>query len=288
MLVPVAVQLPILIQWIACGWLALGSGTAVLDGDLVSDYVRALYWAMTTLTTVGYGDIAAKNVPQMLYVCGVQFLGVGVFGYIVSNVASLLARSDAAREHHMENLDKVETFMKLHSLPVNVRNQIRGYYHHVWKHQRGYGGESLLTDLPSKLQSDIFLHLNRNIAKKVPFLREASEDLLRELLGSLKPRTLVPGEFVFHQGDIGDSMYFIQSGHVDIVIDKQKIVAQLRDGDCFGEMALISDQLRGASARSGSYCEVYCLSKKDFNRVLALHPQFAEHLHRVVAQRTAA
>ncbi len=92
-LVPVAMMMPLLVHLNACGWIALGSGTAGPDPDKLNEYIKAFYWAMTTLTTVGYGDISARTPLQMLYAAFTQLVGVGVFGFILSNVASLLSRS---------------------------------------------------------------------------------------------------------------------------------------------------------------------------------------------------
>ncbi|NJL24822.1 MAG: hypothetical protein HC902_06405 [Calothrix sp. SM1_5_4] len=97
-LVPLGMMMPLMVHLIACGWIALGSGTAGPDADRVLEYIKAVYWAMTTLTTVGYGDIAAKTPFQMMYAAVTQLVGVGVFGFILSNVASLLSRLDAARD----------------------------------------------------------------------------------------------------------------------------------------------------------------------------------------------
>lgn len=131
-MLPIALVMPILVHLTACEWIYLGSGTAGADPDHVNEYIKAIYWAITTLTTVGYGDISAKSPMQMIFSAGVQVVGVGVFGYVLSNVSSLLTRLDMAREHHMDNLDRAETFMKTHHLPQSLRAKVRGYYRYIW------------------------------------------------------------------------------------------------------------------------------------------------------------
>ncbi len=287
-LIPLVITLPLLVHLVACGWIALGSGTAGLDADPVLTYVKAVYWSFTTLTTVGYGDISAKTIGQMLYTCGIQVLGVGVFGFILSNVASILARTDAAREHHMDNLDKIETFMRLHHTPQDLRSKIRTYYHYMWMNKKGYQDRSLVDDLPIKIQSELFMHINRSIAEKVPFLRDADSELLEELMSELKPRVYVPEEKIFKIGDPGDALYFIQSGQVEILSAEGKRVAVLADGAFFGEMALISDRTRSATAKAKTFCDVYMLEKSAFDRVTATHPHFREHVEEIMSQRKAA
>jgi hypothetical protein len=285
-LVPVVIFLPLLVHLIACGWIGLGSGTAVLDDDKIFTYVKAVYWSFTTLTTVGYGDISAKTISQMLYTCGVQVVGVGVFGFILSNVAGLLARSDAAREHHMDNLDKIETFMNLHHIPTHLRSKVRTYYHYMWTNKKGYQDNTLLDDLPAKIQSELFMHINKPIVEKVPFLQGAEPELLEELMSKLEPRVYVPGEKIFKVDDHGDALYFVQNGSVDILTRDGGRIATLNEGSFFGEAALISDKPRSATVMANTYCDIYLLQRHDFNRVVEAHPVFKHHLEEIMENRT--
>lgn len=287
-LAPLAVFLPLLVHLVACGWIALGSGTIGPDADHLTTYVRAVYWTFTTLTTVGYGDIAAKTIPQMLYCCGVQVAGVGVFGFILSNVAGIVARSDAAREHHMDNLDKIETFMNIHNTPIELRTKVRTYYHYIWRSKKGYQERTLLDGLPAKIQSELIMHINQPIIEKVPFLRGADQDLLSELMNELEPRVFVPGEKVFKVDDHGDSLYFIQSGAVEIVTRDGNVVATLGDGSFFGEMALVSEKPRTATVRATTFCDAYLLHKEAFDRVSTAYPEFRKHLVEVMENRKTA
>lgn len=281
-------MMPILVHLIACGWIALGSGTVGPDPNKLMEYVKAFYWAMTTLTTVGYGDISAKTPPQMLYATMTQLLGVGVFGFILSNVASLLSRLDAAREHHMENIDQIETFMNSYNIPTDIRWQVRSYYHYVWKEHNGRLDRSLLKSLPDKLQSEINFSINRSVIERVPFLRSASRELLEDIMLALDHRVYVPHERIFRAGDPGDSLYLIHSGCVDILTADGQPIASLAEGAVFGEIALISDGPRTATARASSYCDLYVLPKASFLAIIDAYPEFKAHIEGMMLERQGA
>jgi voltage-gated potassium channel len=287
-LVPLLAILPPIVHLAACGWIAIGSGSAEPAPDRLTEYVRAVYWTLTTLCTVGYGDIVPKTNLQMIYAATIQLAGVGVFGYIMSNVASVLSRQDAAREHHMEGMDRIETFMSTHHVPADLRRRVRDYFHYLWNEKRGYVDRSLLEDLPAKLQSDLFLFMNREILAKVPFLKRACTELVEDLMRELEPRVAVPGERIFRQGDPGDALYFIQSGAVEVLGAGREVIATLSDGAFFGEMALVSDQPRSATVRSVAYCDLCLLSREAFDRVVRAYPEFREHLTEVARARDAA
>lgn len=286
-LVPIGVAMPLLVHLVACGWIALGSGTAGTDPDHALEYIKAIYWAFTTLTTVGYGDIAAKTPAQMLFASFVQVTGVGVFGFVLSNVASLLSRMDAAREHHMDNVDKIETYMRSHRIPVELRSKIRTYYHYLWTNHRGYRDNALLHDLPKKMQSELFFHINRSIVEKVPIFSGASPELIEDLMNELKPKIFVPGEKIFKVDEPGSALYFIHSGEVDILSRDNDVLARLKDGAFFGEAALISERPRNATARAATFCDIYTLPKDAFDRVVAIYPEFAGHMQQAMKDRQA-
>lgn len=286
-LVPLAMMMPLLVHLIACGWIFLGSGTVGPDTDKYFEYVKAFYWAMTTLTTVGYGDIAAKTAPQMIYAAFVQLVGVGVFGYILSNVASLLSRLDAAREHHMNNLDQIETFMNSYKIPLDVRSKVRSYYHYVWKEHGGRMDKSLLDGLPFKLQSELNFSINKTVIERVSFLKTATRDLLEDIMLALDHRVFVPGERIFRMGDHGDCLYMIHAGQIEILNGEGNILATLGEGAVFGEMALISNSPRTATARAISYCDLYVLPKANFFEIVEAYPQFKSDLEAIMKERAA-
>lgn len=287
-LVPLGFMMPLLIHLIACGWIGLGSGTVGPDSDKAMEYTKAFYWAMTTLTTVGYGDISAKTAAQMIYAAVTQLVGVGVFGFVLSNVASLLSRLDAAREHHMDNLDQIEGFMSSYHIPMEIRGKVRSYYHYVWKEHKGRMDKSVLEILPSKLQSELNFAINRDIIEKIPFLKSATTEMIEDVMLALDHKVFVPGERIFRAGDQADALYMIHSGKIEILSAEGKHLAVLSEGAVFGEIALISDSPRTATARALSYCDLYLLPKADFQRIVASYPKFKSDMDEVMAQRKRA
>lgn len=287
-LVPLGMMMPLLVHLIACGWIALGSGTAGPDPDKALEYVKAFYWSMTTLTTVGYGDISAKTPLQMIYASITQLIGVGVFGFVLSNVASLLSRLDAAREHHMDNIDQIETFMNSYRIPVTIRSKVRAYYHYIWKEHKGRIDRSLLERLPNKLQAEINFSINQSVIERVAFLKAASRELIEDIMLALDHRVFVPGERIFRAGDPGDCLYMIHAGTVDILTSSGEPIAELNEGAVFGEMALISEGPRNATVICKSYCDLYALPKVEFMRIIQAYPDFKETLQNVMLERQSA
>lgn len=271
-LLALVVILPLMVWWAATGWLVLGGDAETSNAGL--RMVRAVYWAVTTMATVGYGDIVPTTIPQMFYACAIMITGVASFGYILSNIATLMLRLDAARQHQEEVRDRIEFFMRYHEVPAALRQSVRAYFKYLWSTKGGYNDAEVLDGLPRGLRADLAMYLHRDLLSKVPLLKDASPDVLRDLVVVLRPAVYLPGNIICRKGAHGDEMYFIVRGEIEILDENNTLIARLDDGDFFGEMALLTNQVRNATARAVTFCDLYVLDRKTFDQVTHSHPHF--------------
>jgi len=97
------------------------------------------------------------------------------------------------------------------------------------------------------------------------------------------------GDVVFNQGDLGDSVYVIEQGECDVWREEhgaRKLLATLKAGDYFGEMALLADQSRNATIQAHTAMNVLIIPKGDFNKLRHSVPAFGE-VFRALAQKRA-
>ena len=274
----------IIAHWVACGWMALGKKDPALD--FFTNYVKALYWCITTITTIGYGDITPSTNAQTIYTMFVQLTGAGMYGYIIGNLASMLANSDLARTQFRAKMEKIQTFMQYRDVPGELQDSIRTYYDYLWNNRRGFDESAVLDELPSSLKLKVALHLNKEIIEKVPMFRGASDEFIRQIVLNLKAVLYTPGDYIFRKGEMGDQMYFISRGKVEIVSeDGATIFATLSEGGFFGEIALLFSSERTASVRAAEYCDLYTLDKFTFDNVLQKFPESAEQVHIMAEER---
>lgn len=287
-LVPLVVVVPLAIHIAAIGWIGLGGEVDPKNPGEMSTferYTRAVYWATSTLATVGYGDITAKNVPQMWYCIMVEITGVGFFGFVLTNIASILGRMDSTRQRRTEWLERVNAFLGYHQLPIYLRRRVLAYNRYLWDAKRGYNDTELLESLPMGLRSQILIHIHGKGLSQVPLFRDAGPELLREIVLELKPLLTCPGEEIFKAGEPAEAMYFIERGEVEIVNREGETVVVLSEGTFFGEMALYQNRLRKATARARVYTELYRLDRLSFHRAMERHPGFAKTMQDSIKTR---
>ncbi|MGH6692501.1 MAG: cyclic nucleotide-binding domain-containing protein, partial [Gammaproteobacteria bacterium] len=92
------------------------------------------------------------------------------------------------------------------------------------------------------------------------------------------------GETIFHQGDLGDRLYVIRRGSVEVVRDGERLNV-LGAGAYFGEMALLASKPRNATIRAVEATDVLTVAKGDFAKLLAGFPEFAGILTDLASQR---
>ena len=96
------------------------------------------------------------------------------------------------------------------------------------------------------------------------------------------------GEIIIHQGEVGDSMYVIQEGFVEIIHETdqgQVIIARRGKGEFFGEMAIFEDQVRSASVRAHGNVRVLTVDKKNLLRRFQEDPSLAFNLVQTLSFR---
>jgi len=271
-------------HWIACGWILMEGVNAKLAP--VEKYVDAIYWSVTTLTTVGYGDLTPDNMQQKIYTMLVMFLGVGLYGYVIGNVSTLLANTDVAKANYVNKIEELSAFFTNKQIPFDLQDRIKGYYNHLWQNGLGQNELAILTDLPQSLRTDIILYLSHSIIQKVPLFKKVSGPFLRAIALALKPEIYLPGSYVIRRGEFGDKMFFIFRGTVTLTDQNGKYLDQLTEGQFFGETALITHQSRNADVTAQGYCDLYSLDKKTFDELLKKYPKFAAQIQATARKRS--
>lgn len=266
------------------GWILIG---AAEPGRPAADqYLRSLYWCVTTIATIGYGDYTPSHDsnPQIFYTIVVQIIGVAFYGYIIGNMASLIANLDVAKAAYLKKREEVHNWLRSHRVPAELQRRVRDYYAYLWETRRSVSAAPVTADLPHTLSTAVRLFLSRGIIEKVALFKDAGELFIQEIVQRLEPLVFLPNDFIIQQGEHGDCMYFLSEGEVEVLVNGTR-VATLGPGSPFGETALMQDERRNASVRTLSYCEVYRLARKDFDELRRAYRDFDARVQRVVRDR---
>lgn len=114
--------------------------------------------------------------------------------------------------------------------------------------------------------------------KRIPLFSSVHGEGLKRVAETIREMKLPAGELVFAEHDLGDEMYIVHSGRVLIFNETgsaENVLNSVRSGGYFGEMAIIDEQPRSASARSTEDSVLLVLHKNDFNIAVHDYPEIA-------------
>lgn len=129
------------------------------------------------------------------------------------------------------------------------------------------------------------------VLRQIPLFKALDEALHKEILAHIVLMYYPVNYQLFNEGDEGDALYIIKRGQVQIYHapkeegDLPENVATINDSGFFGEMALVSEVPRNASAKTLADSEIFILSKDDFKKLLDSNTILAEQISATVIDR---
>jgi CRP-like cAMP-binding protein len=123
---------------------------------------------------------------------------------------------------------------------------------------------------------------------KIKLLQGLPPEEVVQLIPHVKTARFSAGETIFREGDIASKLYFIVEGRVQVIRGSDtdsKFIAELVEGDTFGEIALISDQPRTATVRAITDIEVCSIHKIEFEHLIKQSPAIRDASNKMVKER---
>jgi NTE family protein len=126
----------------------------------------------------------------------------------------------------------------------------------------------------------------QNILKAIPLFKNLDDEDLELIAARLRKEHYPKGAMVFKQGDVGDKLYLVESGQVQVVSqDQSEAIARMGPGNFVGDIALLLDQPRTASLEVTIDAQLWALSKDDFDRIIDTRPSIALEMMRELSRR---
>ena len=180
-------------------------------------YLAGAYFAVTTLTTVGYGDITPKTSLEHGVAIGVMFVGILFFSFVVNSMGAALASSSAAARRSTAlraKFAEVESWARARALPPALRRRILEYYGEVWVRKEEWREADLYGELPAPLRAEVTRALALDVFRASDLLAAAPEPLLHDLAAAMEPVTVFPGHDLCEQGEEADGLWVMHEGEL--------------------------------------------------------------------------
>ncbi|KAG7386701.1 hypothetical protein PHYPSEUDO_015381 [Phytophthora pseudosyringae] len=292
----------------ACLWASLfnecydiGGHLICTEEELAPMYVQCIHTIMLMFLGIGetttYSSIAKMQNPEMNANIELYYMSITVFmlgtvfsSFLFGNILALLMSWDQQKAQFRNRMDMIKTEMKYYELPEELQHRVRRNYDYLWINQRAYSDMMLLNQpgISKPLKTTIALHLYKDLLNTVPFFAGSDSRFLGKVCLALETAVYLPGDTIIYCDDIGKEMFIVRKGLVEILVPDPENAEKriyLRDGNFFGETALVIDVRRTNTVRAVNICDLNVLSKHAFNEIAAEYPEFGERMKRTVIKR---
>ncbi|XP_037962212.1 potassium/sodium hyperpolarization-activated cyclic nucleotide-gated channel 2 isoform X4 [Plutella xylostella] len=272
---------PMLQGFPANSWVAINE---LQEAFWLEQYSWALFKAMSHMLCIGYGRFPPQSLTDMWLTMLSMISGATCYALFLGHATNLIQSLDSSRRQYREKVKQVEEYMAYRKLPREMRQRITEYFEHRYQ-GKFFDEELILGELSEKLREDVINYNCRSLVASVPFFANADSNFVSDVVTKLRYEVFQPGDIIIKEGTIGNKMYFIQEGIVDIVMANGEVATSLSDGSYFGEICLLTNARRVASVRAETYCNLFSLSVDHFNAVLDQYPLMRRTMESVAAER---
>ncbi|XP_043464163.1 uncharacterized protein LOC122499744 isoform X2 [Leptopilina heterotoma] len=291
----------ILAHWFGCFYYLLSEAEG-FQGDwvypyrpgeyatLTRKYLGSLYWSTLTLTTIGDLPTPETNAEYVFTIIS-YLIGVFIFATIVGQVGNVITNRNANRLEFERLLDGAKTYMRHHKVPGGMKRRVLRWYDYSWSRGRIQGGGDINTALgllPDKLKTELALHVNLSVLKKVTIFQECQPEFLHDLVLKMKAYIFTPGDSICRKGEVAREMFIIADGILEVISETGRVLTTMKAGDFFGEIGILNlDGLnkRTADVRSVGYSELFSLSREDVLAAMKDYPEAQEILQNLGRKR---
>jgi CRP-like cAMP-binding protein len=219
---------------------------------------------MMTITSIGYGDLAATpgNALEQAVAVVLMLSGGMIWGTVIAVFCGVLANMDPKGTEFKRTMDDLNSFMSEQGIARKMRVELREYFHQTRHLLVADSNKGLISMMSPMLQEDVVWQINQRWLKHVWFLRNAEDKFMVKLALALTAAVFAPSELCPNG--------YMYISHRGIALYGGRV---LTSGKVWGEdMILSSPALRSKyAARCMTYVEVYVISRDE---LLDLAKQF--------------
>jgi CRP-like cAMP-binding protein len=213
-----------MLHMVGCLWFAVGVDNTSISMGWVSKqewdddipnttrWLTSLYWALTTISTVGYGDITAGTNVEMIYTLFAMILGMALNAWLIANLTKHLARSTLLEDAHDNRISTIVQYMNTKRIPGDLQTKVLDYMDIEFTSERGLDIHRELEKLPPALEAEMLDVMFIKNLRYCQGFHGVPEHVLVELSKAVSPYPVKKGQAIFAAGQVAREVFLLQSG----------------------------------------------------------------------------
>ncbi|CAD8065106.1 unnamed protein product [Paramecium sonneborni] len=213
------------------------------------DYLTSFYFTITTMITVGYGDVHPETAEEQIYAVFAMILASGVFGYTANSMISIFQYEDPQLTELIMKQQIINKYTKIHGCSNQLRNKIQNYLEWVVENDYEVRSSLIICDLSEELRNQVITQMNLRFFKTLPVTMSKAIKLNEYIL---PPETQIHDEH---------HIYYIVQGKVSVIANNTHLGFA---DQCFGSINFFSNIPRTAEIITTETTHLIKLSRQQF------------------------
>lgn len=229
-------------------------------------YMCSLYWAVYTLTGIGYGDVVPISPTEYCVSTLCMLVGSLTWAWVVANIVSIMATLNRAANDHLQTLDCINELLREKNVRIQLGRRLREYFTRLRDVKEHDFVGALIDQLSPELRIDVVCTMHSEWIEKVWWLRRVPmrSDFIVDLTQSMRSSLHTPNEFIANKKELS----IIRQG---LCIHGGQLMTK---GNVFGEDMLLNNEIlrKPHATLALTFLYIHVLTKASFNRILSKHP----------------
>lgn len=238
--------------------------------SLDRQYIASFYFSMTTLATVGYGDISGKTYAEQIFAMMLMIFGVVWYSFVLSSTASIINSFQGSEEKLHQRLRETNLFIREAKLPNELAQKMRKHFRAVASKQNAltsyqdYDTHEIISNLSNDLKAEVIIWIQRHVIESIPFLNDSDDVIFQAaLVVRLTPLMFSANEHIFKEGDLFEKILFIVTGSGISTIGGTYFRV-FQQGAQLGLSGVLARGVQKISVYALINCHTECLPVNDF------------------------
>uniref|UniRef100_A0A0D9WGU4 Potassium channel n=1 Tax=Leersia perrieri TaxID=77586 RepID=A0A0D9WGU4_9ORYZ len=245
------------------------------EASLWIRYTSSVYWSITTMTTVGYGDMHAQNTVEMIFNIFYMLFNLGLTAYLIGNMTNLVVEGTRRTMEFRNSIRAASNFVGRNRLPPRLKQQILAYMCLKFRAE-SLNQQQLMDQLPKSICKGICEYLFLPVVKEAYLFKDVSREVLLLMVTNMKPEYIPPKEDVIVQNESPDDVYIVVSGEVEVIYfngESEQVVATLGTKDIFGEVSALSGRPQSFTFRTRTLSQLLRLRQATLKEAMQSKPE---------------
>ena len=188
------------------------------DESLSYIYIKSLYFLVTTLTTVGYGDITCQSIGETIFQIILLAVGTIFYSYIISTIGNFIKNDSHAKIKCENDLNMLENIrISYPNMSFKLYKNIKSYLLSKSTSQEKYDVNSLIDTLPFTLKNNILFSMYKSCIKNFKFFKKnENSEFIATILTNFIPVVSKKNEFLIYEGQMVEEIIFIKDGRIGL------------------------------------------------------------------------